>query len=214
MNTDNPQEIGLVGWLAGIIDGEGTVSLGISRRANRSQLIRTSPKVIIANTDPGILDMCVKALQVVGVGHYQRNERRPPGHILGVSVPKFKPVTTIEVGGFKRVQRLLVAVRPFLAGEKGLRADLLLKFIDGRIGYAESSKKAQNLAYRQEDVDNALAFLRVTRTKNIDHIAKILNEHTREIAKSPETRRKMSEARRAWWEKKRNQDVLWTHGRP
>ena len=203
MNTDNQQEIGLVGWLAGIIDGEGTVSLTISRRANRSQMIRVQPKVSIANTDMGIIDRCLKALHQIGVGHYQRNERRPAGHVLGVPVSKFKPVTTLEISGLKRVKTLLGAVRPYLAGEKANRADLLLKFISGRIGYAENSKKAQNVAYRQEDVENALAFLRVTRTKNIENIAKILNEHTREMVKTPETKAKMSAARKAFWERKR-----------
>jgi len=199
MNTDNQQEIGLVGWLAGIIDGEGTVSLTISHRASRSQTIRTNPKVVIANTDAGIIDRCVKALDVVGVGAYQRLDRPAPGMVCGVSVKKFKPVTIIEINGFKRVRTLLNAVRPFLAGEKASRSDLLLRFIEGRIGYAQASKSAQNLRYRQQDVDNALAFLRVTRSKQIDHIAKILNEHTREAKKSPETKAKMSAARKAYW---------------
>lgn len=199
MNTDNQQEIGLVGWLAGIVDGEGTVSLTISRRANRSQMIRTAPKVIIANTDPGIIDRCLLAFKQIGVGHYAQNVRRPAGHVIGVPVEKFKPVVVLEVTGLKRVQTLLNAIRPFLAGEKATRADLLQKFIAGRIGYAASSKKAHNMAYRKEDVDNALAFLRVTKTKNIDHIAKILNEHTREMRQSPETIAKISAAKKKYW---------------
>lgn len=199
MNTDNQQEIGLVGWLAGIVDGEGTVSLTISRRANRSQMIRTTPKVIIGNTDAGIIDRCILALDKIGVGHYAQHIQRPAGHVLSVSVAKFKPVTVIEVTGLKRVRTLLNAIRPFLAGEKANRADLLLKFIVGRIGCAEASKKAQNLSYRKEDVDNALAFLHVTKTKNIEQITKILNEHTREMRKSPETIAKMSTAKKKYW---------------
>ena len=178
MNTDNWQEIGLAGWLAGIIDGEGTVSLSISRR--RQNMIRTTPKVIIANTDEGIIQRTIEALATVGVGHYIRTERRPPGHVLGVPVAKFLPVMTIEVSGFDRVATLLNAVQPFLAGAKLERARLLLKFISERLAALGGSTKAHNQVYRAQDVENALAFLRVTKTKNMDHITKLLNEHTRE----------------------------------
>lgn len=209
MNTDNQQEIGLVGWLAGIVDGEGTVSLSISRRANRSQMIRTTPKVSIANTDAGIIDRCIVAFEQIGVGHYAQHTRPLAGHVLGVPVAKFKPVTMLEVTGLKRVRLLLNAIRPFLAGEKANRADLLLKFIVGRIGYVEQSKKAHNMAYRKEDVDNALAFLQVTKTKNIDQITKILNEHTRERRQSPETIAKISSAKRKYWaDRKANESVV------
>ncbi len=200
MNTDNQQEIGLVGWLAGIVDGEGTVSLTISRRANRSQMIRTTPKVIIANTDAGIIDRCLLAFKQIGVGNYAQNVRRPPGHVMGVPVAKFKPVTVLEVSGLNRVRVLLTAIRPFLAGEKAQRADLLLTFIVGRIGYSESSEKARNMAYRKEDIDNALAFLAVTRSKNIENVTKILNEHTREARQdSAETSAKKSAAKTKYW---------------
>ncbi|HKS73273.1 MAG TPA: hypothetical protein VJQ82_08750 [Terriglobales bacterium] len=178
MNTDNWQEIGLAGWLAGIIDGEGTVSLTISRR--RQNMIRTTPKVLIGNTDEGIIQRTIEALAKVGVGHYQRHCRPIPGHVMGRPVPAFKPVTMIEVSGFDRVATLLKAVQPFLAGAKAERAQLLIKFISERLSALGGSTKARNQAYRAQDVENALAFLRVTKTKNIDHIAKLLNEHTRE----------------------------------
>lgn len=182
MGTDNRQEIGLAAWLAGIIDGEGTISLTISNRADRfrSQTIRTSPKVIIGNTDAGIIEGCIEALRAIGVGHYQRHERRPGALVVGTMVKKFKPVTMIEVSGFLRVRKLLYATREWLRGEKAQRADLLLTFIEARIGRAEATRSAQNLSYSEEDVTNALAFVAVTRSKNIDHITKILNEHTRE----------------------------------
>ena len=180
MNTDNQQEIGLIGWLAGIIDGEGTISLTITERSERKQMIRTTPKVVIANTDAALIEQCIKAMDVIGVGRYIRHERKPARQVCGNHVKVFKPVTMIEVFGFKRVLKLLKAVQPYLAGEKANRAELLIAFIVGRIGYADQQKKAQNLAYRKEDVDRALAFMRVTKTKRYDRIAKILNEHTRE----------------------------------
>lgn len=212
MNRDNQQEIGLIGWLAGIIDGEGTVSLTVRRRNERGQAIQVNPRVSIANTDAGIIVKCIEAFEIIGVGHYRQDVRPIPRRLLGVHVAKFKPVTMLEINGFKRVRTLLNAVGPFLAGDKASRSRLLLTFINGRIGYSESSSKAQNVAYRQEDVNNAIAFLRETKTKQIDHITKILNEHTREAGatnvsgktKKPETIRKMSESRKQYWANLRN----------
>lgn len=192
MNRDNRQEIGLVAWLAGIIDGEGSIGLIVSNRADkfRSQTIRTKVKVVIANTDMAIIERCIEAFHVIGVGHYRRNERPAAGLVVGTMVKKFKPISMLEVSGFKRVRTLLYATREWLCGAKAQRADLLLTFIEGRIGRAQAERSAQNLSYNTEDVANVLAFLAVTRTKNIDHITKILNEHTRETRQDAHRDRK------------------------
>lgn len=169
-------------WLAGIIDGEGTIGLLISSRADRlgrKQLLKVDPRVVVGNTDQGIIDRCVEALQALGVGVYVRHNRLAPkiGH------PGFnptKPVTTVHVHGFKRIRTLLNAILPYLAGEKRKRSELLLTFINGRLESSEASGKASNVSYTEKDVSNALAFLQLTRTKNLAHTTKLLNEHTRE----------------------------------
>ena len=206
MNADNQQEIGLVAWLAGIIDGEGSIVLTISQRRDNSRRrsipLRIAPKVIIGNTDPLIIERCVKALDVIGVGRYIRHERKPVHMICGNHVKSFKPITTIEVVGFRRVRKLLDAMLPWLAGEKATRASLLLAFVVGRLDYSADGKAAANRAYRQKDVDHALAFLRVTATKQYDRLAKILNEHTRETRSVVQRIRKRDRGRE-WIRKKR-----------
>lgn len=172
----------MVAWLAGIIDGEGTVGLLVNERsakeAGRRKTIRTIPRVIIANTDQGIIDQCLKALSLIGVGKYVRTERstnRTGWH----KKTSYKPVTIIEVSGFMRLYRLLTAVTPYLAGDKRRRAEILLRFITARMQRAEGLKRASNLSYNEEDKGNILAFLALTKSKRTAHVAKILNEHTR-----------------------------------
>lgn len=183
MNRDNPQEIGLIAWLAGIIDGEGSIGLLVGERKERARGIdiRVQPKVIIANTDTAIIDRCQEAFLMIGVGHYVRHERRPACAVVGVHVKTFKAVTTLEVSGLKRVHTLLTATIPWLVGDKKERARLLLVFLQRRFDKVAVSKTTStNLKYDEGDIQAVLAFLRKTRTKRIEHVTKILNEHTQD----------------------------------
>lgn len=183
MNRDNLQESGLVariGWLAGIIDGEGTVSLLISeRKGNDARCnMRIQPRVTIGNTDEGIINRIIETLDMMGVGRYVKHERPKARNIPGFNANK--PVTTVSVDGFERLRLLLPVIIPHIAGEKRQRAEILNRYIVQRSERAEREGKAANMSYTQEDVDILIEFLRLTRSKNIDRLTALLNEHTRE----------------------------------
>ena len=40
-----------IGWITGLIEGEGSICLHIHKRNDRSQSIRVTPRVIMTNTD-------------------------------------------------------------------------------------------------------------------------------------------------------------------
>ena len=173
MNTVNLQEIGLVAWLGGIIDGEGSINMLVSKRKSRDQFL-VDPRVIVGNTDPAIIEKTIAALDAIGVGRYVRHDRPKPISFCGR--PAFKQMITVYVSGHLRVKRLLEAVMPHLVGLKLQRAKLLKTFIDCRL----TDERRTNRAYTKADVDNILAFLAVTKCRNIEHLTKLLNEHTRE----------------------------------
>lgn len=182
MNRDNLQVTGnlaRIGWLAGIIDGEGTISLLISERrgADSRCNLRVQPRVSAANTDMGIIGRMIDVLESIGVGRYVRNDRPMPRDIPGFHATK--PVTTIQVDGFKRLQILLPLITPHLAGDKQRRAEILLRYIRQRDGRAESAG-TRNMSYTQEDVDTILEFMSLTKSPNVGRLTRLLNEHTRE----------------------------------
>lgn len=184
MNTDNRQETGTVseadlGWVAGILDGEGSITMLVSARSlGRRQAIRLQCRIIVGNTDEGIIAKYASILDRLGITQYVQHTRPKPVAVNGRSA--YKAVTTIHVEGLGRVRKLLSCVIPHLAGEKREKSIALLNFIKARLDLAEIEGKAGNLAYTANDVENILAFLRLTKTKQLDRVTRLLREHTRE----------------------------------
>lgn len=184
MNRDNQQETGSVariGWLAGIIDGEGSITLLVSHRDGkdgRKQALRMSPRVIIGNTDPGIIGRVMEVLDDLGITRYVKHDRP-----MARDIPGFHPtkaMTTVYVEGFDRVQRLLSAVLPHIAGEKRIRAEIILRFVAQRIKRCEDAGKAKNISYTKDDLDIVIEFLQLTRSPNIERVTRLLNDYTQE----------------------------------
>lgn len=201
MNTDNQQQTVSdfeVGWMTGLIEGEGTVSLTICKRNGRGQQIRVIPRVIVANSDVAIIEKYLDILGRMGIGKYVR--RTKPNNLKvsklfamqGIRT-NFRDITTVYVEGFKRMLRLLTTVTQHMVGEKKLRASLLLKFIQKRVSGAEQTGKTSNYLYDNDDVALMLEFLDLTKSPNKAKIAGMLNEHTQEARR--EIRRKY---KRAW----------------
>lgn len=184
MNTDNWQETGRVseadlGWVAGILDGEGSITMLVSARSlARRQAIRLQCRIIVANTDEGIIAKYTGILDRLGITQYVQHTRPKPVSVNGRSA--YKEVMTVHVEGLERVRKVLVCVIPHLAGEKREKSVALLHFIKARLERADMEGKASNLVYTANDVDNILAFLSLTKTKQLDHVTRLLREHTRE----------------------------------
>lgn len=178
MNRDNQQETATkaeIGWLAGIIDGEGSVTMLINRRRDRTQVLRINPRVTITNTDKAIIEKSILVLTKLGIGKYVSITK--PNNSGLVKRPS-KDITYIDISGFRRLARLLPILIPHLAGEKMLRAKALFEFINRRVSMAKNLKCGGNYQYNEIDVELMLKFLRLTKTKNYDHVSRLLNEYT------------------------------------
>ena len=96
-----------LGWLAGIIDGEGTVSL--SHGSNRSPHLRVS----IYNGDPAILDKVHAILDGSGVGYHEFWDKRATKANLHITIVGANAILLHElVGPFlvRHIDRLTAAV--------------------------------------------------------------------------------------------------------
>ena len=107
-----------IGWLAGIIDGEGTITL--SRHKSKSKHIRQSnpdgvnyfPVVIIGNTDARIIEEVVR---IAGCGTFHR---------ASIANPKWTQMLRYEAA-CRKARHILQMVRPHLRS-KGEQADIVL----------------------------------------------------------------------------------------
>lgn len=184
VDTDNGQQTVSdfeIGWMAAMIEAEGSIVLLVARRKARQQDVRVTPRIIFTNSDTEITDRYISILARLGIGRYVRHTRPNnagrPESLVGRA---YKDMTWINVEGFQRVSKLLSTVCVRFVGEKRHRAELLLRFVTRRQEKAEEAGTAGNRSLDQEDIEILLSFLRLTKTPNYDKIAGMLNEHTRE----------------------------------
>src|SRR3990167_5988789 len=111
-----------MGWLCGIIDGEGTIALRWSMTRGKRYLV---PFVQIANGSVPTLDKVVATLQAIGVGHHIQWKEPQAG---GLTKHRYWVLITT---GMKRTKRLLFAILPYLV-TKRRQGELVLDFIRER----------------------------------------------------------------------------------
>lgn len=130
-----------VAWLAGIIDGEGSITMGFYKARGVY-----GPAVSIVNTDQSILDECLRILGVLGCS--STVHRRKINH-LGT-----RPVTQIVVANHASVMRLLEIVHPYLRSEKKrVRGKAMLEFVQSRL--PKSSERNESRGYTPREVELA-----------------------------------------------------------
>jgi len=174
INRDNQQQTATdmeIGWLSGMIEGEGSICLQIHRRKKRNQVLRVTPRIIITNTDQKLIEGCVRILEKLNIGKWVRHTR--PNNVGLVKHPS-KNITYVHISGLRRMQRLLKYITNCLCGEKRERAEILQKFINGRL-------QKPKCLYEKSDIDNIMDFLTLTKSKNKENIRRMLNEYTQGI---------------------------------
>lgn len=120
----NQQERSLA-WLAGILDGEGTVSIQVYTLPDGR--IRITPFVGIVNTDDGILNECRRILEEIGVAY--RNCKAPSS---GRGFESKLVVSNLRVDGQKPVKLLLEQVGSYLWSKKRENAATILRYLQSR----------------------------------------------------------------------------------
>lgn len=175
---DNQQVTGLVAklsWLAGITDGEGCIALMVFPQKKRGG-IRFQARITIANTDMGIIERVISILSELEIkSHIQKQQ------CMSKNKKTKKIINLVHVSSMENISKFLKKVSPYLASvDKINRGRILLRLIEQRKERCGLENKRNNTCYTQEDVDLILEFLSHTRSKQIEHATRFLNEHTRE----------------------------------
>jgi hypothetical protein len=119
---DNPQVTAIeLAWLAGIWDGEGTIS--VRRNTPIKQL---SPRCSMVNTNPMILERVCDILTRLGIRHYMRE--KGAGGFEG----SVKQCWIISMDSLTSAAQFLQYVKPFLVGKQA-QACLLARFVSSRL---------------------------------------------------------------------------------
>lgn len=169
-----------IGWLAGIIDGEGAISFSVYK-APRYRDIRVKPQVVINSTNRAITDRVVQVCERLGVGaHFSIRDGAP--HQNAFKATRYKPFYAANISGFKRVARLLPCIVEHLTDPKKTLANMILRYIEQRL-----RKTAERGRWASIDLEDAelmleiVTFARANRskgpaTRNISDIEGLLRD--------------------------------------
>ncbi len=112
-----------IGWLAGMIDGEGSFILR-KRQSEKQKQIQAM--VCWTNTDKNIVDKFREILNKAGIRYYVMTKRRSGSH-LGK-----KPRTDIQIYRYRELNKLLDLIKPYLASKKE-KVEIIHQFVKSRI---------------------------------------------------------------------------------
>jgi hypothetical protein len=141
-DRDNPQERLIldttnfkIGWLAAMLDGEGSISLYASTHGYKQSYYKIDVATCISGSDKESIGRTVQYLHDLGMSCYAFTFQNPPTRITNSGLVKTytKKIATIRVWGHKRNLRFLTMIEPFLT-EKRERAKNALRFIHLRDG--------------------------------------------------------------------------------
>lgn len=120
-----------IGYLAAMIEGEGTIALNIRTKKWKGWSgYGADLSIVIANTDKKVIDKCAGIITRLGIPPWIHCYQRAHG---------WKDCWQVRVSKIRQGAQLLEIVESALAGEKGDKARLVLKFLRHRITQMHSS---------------------------------------------------------------------------
>lgn len=135
-NRDNQQEKLKLSWLAGMLEGDGFVSVTIGRSKLAKKGFNPKAVIGVTNQDPMIINEVDNIFRSIGVGAFVQENKTPKG----------LPIFLISTSKMTNVKKVIDSILPYLVGEKKARAELTLKFVNRRV-----EKPFSNLD--EEDID-------------------------------------------------------------
>lgn len=133
MDRANPQETltdGEAGWLAGIIEGDGYITMGmqLAAKKKKDRGLCVIPRIGVVNQDALIIERVREHFQRLCVDGIYVAEHGPTVH----SYANSKGILTVSTSRLFGCVRILTTILPHLAGQKAARARLLLDFVERR----------------------------------------------------------------------------------
>ncbi len=124
-------------WLAGIVDGEGSIRIDYPRDKGSA-----SPRVVITNNDWAIIERVVDICQRIGANPH-------------VAQRKGKRSTTKDVLilNMTKLLTFLPAIMPYLTGQKNKQALLLYRFCEQRKQLNVNALPNGKRAYTKEQIN-------------------------------------------------------------
>lgn len=136
MDRDNQQGTPTeaeIAWLAGVIEGEGSVMLSCWVRKDEAKP-KIGVEIKLYNTDGGIIKKAVDVIERLGLKHHlSEREQKPMKMENGSKYGAADPMMSLTVKRLDSAYALAKLLRPWMFGEKGHRLDLIIQYLARRL---------------------------------------------------------------------------------
>ena len=130
-----------IAWLAGIIEGEGSVMLScFIRKEGGHPKIGTEIKIY--NTDAGIIAKAVDIFERLGFAYYLAETKMEPIRKKvgdGIYTGKMDPMLSVAVKNLRDAYNLSKAIYPWMFGDKKLRVALIIQYLARRLAKIDAN---------------------------------------------------------------------------
>lgn len=155
-----------LGWLAGMIDGEGTVAFSVYWRKTETWTneVRVKPQIIVSGTDKTMLERVADIIGRLGVGvHFQsRQQLIAYKSSLARDTTKYRPLHVVTVAGYKRTMKLLSIIGPHLVSAKGEKGRMMHRYMTRRL-----EKTAVGGRWATQDAEDLQLMLEIMRFSEV-----------------------------------------------
>jgi len=173
-----------LGWLAGVIDGEGTIAFSSYPLRSRGKIIqelRIKPQIIVTNTDKELVEKVADIFGRSHVGVHFQTRTQHGRSFEGNKPTKYRPLHVVNISGFKRAKVALELVGHHLVSKK-IKAEMVLRYIVQRelkrSGVRECPLDADDLRLILAIMRySSLNSVKGAKSKHFAWIEGLLNEH-------------------------------------
>lgn len=154
-NADDDKE---VIWLAGFLEGEGSLMLRQQARSERekgNRVPKITVEIRIYNTDARLIKKCVEIVRRMDIEPcLEEREQKPMLRRGGGEYKSVDPMLVVKITKPACAIVFLRHVRPWLFGSKADRADLMIEYLERRLGrIAAEGKDARAVPLDETDFD-------------------------------------------------------------
>lgn len=187
MDRANPQGLltdAEAGWLAGMIEGDGYITLAAQRAAKKKKDhgLVVHPVIGVVNNDALIVERARDLFLRLGAdGVYVQDVGAKASYFA-----KSGPILRVSTSRLSACYKILSTILPHLAGQKAARARLLLDFVERRLSHRHCPYDAEEFTLIREFVTTQVATKGPRR--NGSALLKFLNGHTPDVPRPRDER--------------------------
>jgi len=162
-NRENQLKTEDASWLAGMVEGDGYISICVYRNTKAKLNVSYKAVVGVSNQDATIINHVDNLFRQIGAIPFIQDQKSEGN----------TPVMCVSTSKLSNVKKILDSIFPYIVGEKKARAELVLKFVNRRL-----ENKRQPLEDEDVELLKEMDERFISRKGKKTQFGRILNEYT------------------------------------